>query len=146
MRQSPTFQFTKHYLEMVLVMLLGMGILGGLLLLVGTAFGLSPSELQDDYPGLFLTGMGLSMTAPMVWWMPLRGHSWPATWAMALAMILPTAAAILLLVTGALEDMHALLMIEHIAMFPAMLVAMLPYRAEFTHGSANVSGRQFAAG
>jgi hypothetical protein len=28
--------------------------------------------------------------------------------------------------------MHALLMIEHIAMFPLMLLAMVPYRAEFT--------------
>jgi hypothetical protein len=146
MRHSPTFQFAKHYMEMVLVMLLGMGILGGLLLLAAAALGPSPSELQDDYPGLFLAGMGISMAAPMVWWMPLRGHSWPATWAMALAMILPTVATLVFLATGLIEDLHALLMIEHIAMFPAMLVAMLPFRAEFTHGDATVSGRRSVAG
>ena len=54
-------------------------------------------------------------------------------------MTLPTAAALVFLVTGALTDLHALLMIEHIAMGPAMLVAMLPYSGEYTHPHAGVA-------
>jgi hypothetical protein len=130
-----TIQFAKHYLEMVLVMLAGMFVLGGALLAIAAALGASPNEIQDDAPGLFLTGMGFSMVAPMVWWMRRRGHSWAANRAMAAAMIAPTAATLVFLATGAITDLHSLLMIEHIAMFPAMLVAMLPYRAEFTHSA-----------
>ena len=44
-------------------------------------------------------------------------------------MILPTAATLAFLVTGAIADIHALLMIEHIAMFPLILLAMVPYRS-----------------
>ena len=54
-------------------------------------------------------------------------------------MTLPTAAALVFLVTGALTDLHALLMIEHIAMGPAMLVAMLPYSGEYTHSHAGAA-------
>ena len=130
--QDPRFVFARHYVEMVLVMLAGMFVLGGALLGIVALLGTAPDELRDDAPGLFLTGMGFSMTAPMVWWMRRRGHSWPATRDMAFAMILPTAATRVFLATGALEDIHALLMIEHIAMFPLMLLAMIPYRSEFT--------------
>jgi hypothetical protein len=83
--------------------------------------------------------MGLSMIAPMVWWMYFRGHSWEANRAMALAMIPPTAATRLFLATGALTDLDRLLHIQHVAMFPAMLMAMLPFRAEYTHGHARVA-------
>jgi hypothetical protein len=118
---------------MVLVMFAGMFVLGGPLLLGLTALGVSSSELQDTAPAVYLAGMGLSMTVPMVWWMQRRGHSWPANRAMATAMIAPTVATIALLGAGAVTDFHALMMIEHIAMGPAMLLAMLPFRAEFTH-------------
>jgi hypothetical protein len=38
-----------------------------------------------------------------------------------------------MLAAGAVTDFHALMMIEHIAMGPAMPLAMIPFRAEFTH-------------
>jgi hypothetical protein len=136
MSHNATLKFLKHYTEMVIVMLLGMLVIGGLLLLIAAGLGAGPDELRDDYPGLFLAGMGFSMAAPMAWWMHRRGHSREANGAMATAMIMPTAVTIVLLASGAMTDLHALLMIEHIAMFPLMLVAMLPYRAEFTHGQA----------
>jgi cytochrome bd-type quinol oxidase subunit 2 len=132
MTRSSTVKFAKHYVEMVLVMLAGMFVLGGALLLIAAALGASPDDLQEDAPGLLLLGMGFSMTAPMVWWMPRRGHTWAATRAMAVAMILPTAATILFLVTGAIDDLGTLFGIEHVAMFPAMFIAMLPYRTEYT--------------
>jgi hypothetical protein len=130
---SPTIQFARHYAEMVVVMLAGMFLLGGALLGIAAAVGMSAGELQEDTPGLALLGMGLSMTVPMVWWMRRRGHSWAANRAMALAMFLPALAMVALLASGAITDFDTLMGIEHSVMFPAMLVAMLPYRAEFTH-------------
>ena len=139
MTRNPKTLFAKHYVEMVLVMFAGMFVLGGALLLIAAGLGASPDELENDAPGLVLLGMGFSMTAPMVWWMHRRGHSWAANRAMALAMILPTAATLGFLVTGAIVDLDLLLGIEHIAMFPAMFVAMLPYRAEYTHAHAGAA-------
>jgi len=136
MTRRSKVQFAKHYVEMVLVMFAGMLVLGGALLLIVAALGTSPNELQEDAPALFLLGMGFSMTAPMVWWMQRRSHSWAATLTMALAMILPTIATIVFLATGAIEDLDTLLMIEHVAMFPAMFVAMLPFGSEYTHAQA----------
>ena len=126
MSGKQTIHFAKHYVEMVLVMLAGMFVLGGALLAIAGGLGASPDELQDDAPGLFLTGMGFSMVAPMVGWMRRRGHSWAANRAMAIAMILPTAATLVFLATGAITDLHSLLMIEHIGMFPAMLMKVFP--------------------
>jgi hypothetical protein len=134
--QDPRFLFARHYVEMVLVMFAGMFVLGGALLGIVAALGTAPDALQESAPALFLAGMGFSMTAPMVWWMRRRGHSWPATRDMAIAMILPTAATLVFLAAGAIEDLHALLMIEHVAMLPLMLLVMIPYRAEFTGGRA----------
>jgi hypothetical protein len=98
--------------------------------------GASPTELRDDAPAVLLLGMGVSMAAPMVWWMGRRGHSAPATRAMALAMFLPAVAMVAFLASGAITDFGTLMGIEHTVMFPAMLVAMLPYRTEFTHSPA----------
>jgi hypothetical protein len=139
MPRSSKVAFARHYVEMVLVMFAGMFVLGGALLLFAAALGASWTELKDDTPGLALGGMGFSMTAPMVWWMRRRGHTWVATRTMAIAMVLPTLVTLVLLATGANDDLHALFMIEHIAMFPAMLVAMLPYRAEYAHAYAGAS-------
>ena len=135
MTRSPIFQFTRHYSEMVLVMFAGMFVLGGALLLAAAGAGVGRVEFQTEAPALFLLGMGLSMTAPMVWWMRRRGHSRAANGAMASAMILPTLATIVLLASGAVTDLDTLLGIEHMAMFPAMLVAMLPFRSEYTHSN-----------
>ena len=46
-------------------------------------------------------------------------------------MLLPAAGALALYATGATTDSHALLMVEHTVMFPAMLVAMLVRRDEY---------------
>ena len=82
MTRSSKIVFAKHYVEMVLVMLAGMFVLGGALLLIAAGLGASWEELRADAPGLVLVGMGFSMTAPMVWWMHWRGHSWAANRAM----------------------------------------------------------------
>ena len=128
--RRPLVRFGLHYLEMVTVMFAGMGVLGGGLLLVATAFGFGASEISDHAPAAFVAGMGVSMTVPMVWWMRRRGHSTAANAAMAASMVITTSAAIALLPAGA--DLDASLMVQHTAMLPAMLVAMLPHRDDYT--------------
>ena len=131
-----TLQFAKHYAEMVLVMFAGMGVFFGVAVGLTAALGSGYDELREDAPAVILFGMGFGMTAAMVWWMDRRGHSWPANRAMALSMILPTLLSLGLLASGAVTDIDTLVTLEHMVMFPAMLAAMLPYRAEFTHRHA----------
>jgi hypothetical protein len=67
----------------------------------------------------------------MLMWMRHRGHGPRAMGEMAAAMAIPTAGVIALLAVG-IGDFHGLMMAEHIAMFPLMLVAMLLRREEYS--------------
>jgi hypothetical protein len=72
--------FIRHYLEMLVAMLLGMAILGLPASMALDALGMSSSELHDDAPALMLFGMAVTMTVPMVGWMSSPcsglGSSW----------------------------------------------------------------------
>ena len=114
-----TRTFLRHYLEMVVAMLLGMAVVLG---------GLAAAGVE-----LELLVMATSMTVPMVAWMRHRGHGWAPAAEMSGAMYAPTAAALVLLWTGLVEDEHGLLMIQHVAMFPLMFAAMLLRRDEYSH-------------
>lgn len=123
--------FVRHYVEMVIAMFAGMIVLGlpaeaGL-----RAIGSSSSDLQVEAPAVLFLGMALTMTVPMVAWMRYRGHDWRPCLEMSAAMFVPTFAAIALL--GAVDDFHALMMFEHVAMLIAMLGAMLARPAEYLH-------------
>jgi flagellar biosynthetic protein FliP len=121
---SPAGHFVRHYLEMVVAMLLGMAALG-----IAQALGL---DLGDDTT-VELVEMCVWMTVPMVAWMRYRhGHSWRVCNEMAAAMVIPTIGALVLHWAGAVDDGHALLMLEHTVMFPAMLVPMLLRRDGYT--------------
>lgn len=121
----PVRAFLRHYGEMVLVMLAGMFAYGAVLEIAGIEIAAQSAETR-------LLGMGLSMAVPMVPWMRYRGHGWAPTLEMTGAMIVPTAAAIVLLRAGLVEDLDALFAIEHTAMFVAMLVVMLARHGEYT--------------
>jgi hypothetical protein len=114
--------FIRHYVEMVIAMFVGMAVFG--------VAGMS--ALEDDAPAAALLVMATSMTVPMVAWMRHRRHGWAASMEMSAAMFVPTFAAIGLLAAGAVTDFHGLMMIQHVAMFPAMLLAMLLRRDEYT--------------
>ena len=129
---SSVRNFIRHYLEMVAAMFLGMVVLGVPALIVLGAFGIGRSELYDDAPTPALIGMAVTMTVPMIAWMRYRGHGWTPCADMAAAMFLPTLAVLVPLWAGLADDVHALMMVEHIAMGPAMLVAMLLRRHEYT--------------
>src|SRR3954454_23577782 len=137
--------FARHYAEMVLAMVLGMVVLGVPVGWALQAAGTSWSGLEADAPALMLLGMALTMTVPMVGWMRHRGHGWRAANEMSAAMLLPTAAVIGLLGTALVEDLGALLVLEHVAMLLAMLGAMLLRAAEYTgaaHGRARERARE----
>jgi len=126
-------RFALHYAEMVLAMFAGMGVYFVIALAASAAAGSGYGEFRESAPGLVLFGMGLGMTAAMVIWMRYRGHSWPANRAMALSMVIPTALVLALLGSGLETNVDTLVALEHVVMFPAMLVAMLAYRGEFAH-------------
>jgi hypothetical protein len=142
---ASTWSFARHYAEMLVAMVAGMLALG---LPAGAALellGVTTAELREDAPALLLLGMALTMTVPMVGWMRLRGHGWPAANEMAASMFVPTFAAIALRWGGVVEDVGSLLMIQHVAMLPSMLVAMLLRREEYTGGHAHGHGHDRAA-
>ena len=127
--RGPTGRFFMHYVEMLVAMFAGMLVLWMPLVALG----------RPDATELELLGMAFTMTVPMVAWMRYRGHGWAPAGEMTAAMFVPTFAAIGLLWAGLVEDGHAPMMIQHVAMFPAMLVAMLLRRSEYTGHAAAVS-------
>src|SRR5829696_1974367 len=96
------------------------------------AAGMTMSELHDDAPALMLLSMAVLMTVPMVAWMRHRAHRWTPSGEMAASMFLPTFAVIGLLAAGLIDDVMVLMTIEHVAMLPSMLVAMLLRRDEYS--------------
>ena len=118
----PLRHFIRHYAEMVVAMMLGMAVLG-----------VPAKAVYDvsDRPALLLVEMALTMTIPMVAWMRFRGHGWRQCNEMAASMLIPALGALALL-GGGLVTGSAALGIEHMAMLPSMLVAMLLRRDEYT--------------
>jgi hypothetical protein len=121
-RRGPITTFALHYLEMVVVMFLGMEILGAAVGRFADVTGTGPMLIE----------MGLTMTVPMVAWMRVRGHAWQPCLEMGASMVLPTLLTLGLLAAGVVEGAMSLMMILHGVMLPAMLVAMLLRRDEYT--------------
>jgi len=132
MLRSPAFTFARHYVEMVVAMLLGMFVLGGIGAVLLGQVGVDTGDWHADAPALMLSSMALTMTVPMVAWMRRRGHGWTPCWEMAASMVLPTLGAIALLGLALVEDGGTLMLIQHVVMFPAMFVVMLLRRDEYT--------------
>jgi hypothetical protein len=125
--QIGRWRFLRHYLEMVAAMLVGMVALGAALRGVLALAGL---ELPARYPALAALEMAATMAAGMVAWMRHRGHRWASTLEMAGAMFAPAIALSPLLWLGVIAG-DALLLLEHLAMFPLMFLVMLRRRAEY---------------
>jgi hypothetical protein len=120
--------FIRHYIEMVVAMLLGMFVLGWALRAGGTTM----MDWYDEATELAVLGMAVAMTVPMVAWMRYRGHGWTPAWEMSGSMFVPALAGLAFFWAGAIQDGGALMMLEHVAMFPAMLAVMLFRRAEYS--------------
>ncbi len=121
--------FTLHFVEMVVVMFIGMGIFSGLTALAYAAAG---SSLSEQSGALRIMLMGVNMAVPMALWMAFRGHSAGRNVEMAASMLVPSFAAAVLAWSGAVDTMTAM-GIQHIVMIPAMLGVMLWRYHEYAH-------------
>ena len=83
-------RFIGHFLEMIVVMSLGMAVFGAAFsALHDLLFGGDYAGAWRDHVVLAAFGMAFNMTVPMVLWMRYRGHSWERGGEMAVAMNLP---------------------------------------------------------
>lgn len=115
-------RFLWHYTEMVIAMMLGM-----LLGLLWSA--VLPEVTRLDVDTLI---MATDMTAGMVVWMKVRGHSWSSTAEMSGAMVAPFLILLVPYWFGALPG-HLLMSLGHPLMFIAMALAMLRRRHDYAH-------------
>ena len=115
-------RFALHYVEMVVVMVVGMEVLGLLVELVADIHRTGPMLIE----------MGVNMTIPMVAWMRFRGHAWQPCLEMGASMVVPTLATLAILGLGVVEGAGALMLILHAIMLPAMLAVMLLRRDEYS--------------
>jgi hypothetical protein len=113
----------RHYVEMVVVMFVGMAVLWTPASVVVNTDGTAPMLLT----------MAFTMTAPMIPWMRWRGHAWQPTLEMAGSMVVPTLAMLALLAADLVTDKGVRLGVEHAAMLAGMLVVMLARRDEYAH-------------
>ena len=128
--KRPTRHLVRHYVEMVIAMFVGMGVLAYPAQAATGAMGI------DDSPALMFLRMATTMTAPMVGWMLYRGHGWRANAEMSASMFVPTFAVIGLLWTDVLTHISVLMTIEHVAMLAAMAGVMLLRPAAYAHHDA----------
>ena len=127
-RRTERRNLVRHFVEMVLAMLVGMAVLGMVAGLICAALG--HSGFLTDHAGLRAWVMALNMTIGMAVWMRYRGHSWGAITEMGGAMFVPVAVLIVPYLAGAISA-AALLVGMHVLMLPAMVVAMLHRRGEY---------------
>ncbi len=118
--------FARHYLEMVIAMIVGMLALGAAAVGIDAATGL---ELRTG-PEATSLAMALAMAVAMVIWMRHRGHGWAGTLEMAGAMFAPAVALMPLLWLAAIGG-DTLLLLEHVVMLPLMYLVMNRRRSEY---------------
>jgi hypothetical protein len=96
-----------------------------------TAGGLGYENPWTQLPVMSSFVMAFNMTLPMALWMRHHHHPWRLIAEMAAAMFLPAIAAAGLYVAGAVSA-GSVMSISHVAMIPAMLVAMLYRYPDYT--------------
>lgn len=121
--------FVRHFVEMVVAMILGMAALGGLAYGLLSLVGLGDVDLR---PELELFVMVLNMSVGMGLWMRHRGHRWSSILEMSGAMFTPFLALFPLLWLDAIS-VDAMYGWGHVLMLPAMLGVMLRHRHEYAH-------------
>ncbi|GHH67253.1 hypothetical protein FHS35_009000 [Streptomyces umbrinus] len=121
-------RFARHYLEMVVAMVVGMLVLGaatrGVLALAGTELSASRN------PELASLEMAFDMSVGMAVWMRRRGHGWASTLEMCGAMFVPALALFPLLWLDVIAA-DSMIALEHLAMLPLMFLVMVRRRREY---------------
>jgi flagellar biosynthetic protein FliP len=129
-RRRERHNLVRHFIEMVLAMIVGMVVLGMAAALICAALG--QAGFLTDHAGLRSFVMVLNMSIGMAVWMRYRGHGWTPIGEMVGAMCLPWALLIGPYLGGAISA-GALLLGMHVLMFPAMIAAMFHRRDEYAH-------------
>ena len=129
--------FARHYLEMVITMVVGMTVLHPLWAVAFDAMGLPDALHHASVMALVMaTDMSLGMGA----WMRYRGHSWRSIVEMSATMYLPFAVFLPPVWAGAMSG-GAMITAGHLLMLPAMLALMLWRRDEYGHGGHSPASR-----
>jgi hypothetical protein len=118
----------RHFVEMVLAMMVGMAVLGAVVQVI--CAGLGHSGFFLDHPGLRAPLMAMNMSIGMAAWMWHRGHGWAPVAEMSAAMFAPLAVLIGPSWAGVLSG-DTLLGAMHVLMLPAMVIAMRHRRDEY---------------
>jgi flagellar biosynthetic protein FliP len=130
-RRAPAagaLRFARHYVEMVVAMVVGMMVLGAAVGAGASALGVSYS--RATHPEWGSVEMATTMSIGMVAWMLFRGHGWPSILEMTAAMYVAAAVAIVGLWLGLSAGAASVVM--HVLMLPLMALAMLRRRSEYT--------------
>lgn len=128
--RGPVWNFVQHLVEMTIAMFVGMFALGMPAEMLFTELGwtvLTDSTVPSTL--LMATYMSIGMAA----WMRFRGCGWPAIFEMSLAMYVPFVI-MYPFYWGGLASGMTVMMVGHILMVPAMVVAMLFRLNEYTGG------------
>ncbi|MBE1490019.1 hypothetical protein [Plantactinospora soyae] len=130
--------FLRHLAEMTVAMLLGMLLLGPVWEVIATGLGRADVLGRPDVDALV---MATNMTLGMSIWMRHRGHRWGPVAQMGAAMYVPFLLFLPAYWLGAVSG-EILLMAGHLLMLPAMVLAMLLRRDEYTrhHTTAAATG------
>jgi hypothetical protein len=129
-RGRQTLRFLRHFGEMVIAMLLGMGVFALVndAILIPMGFAYLSARFS---PEAYALAMAVSMSVPMVAWMRIRKHAWRLSMEMAAAMIVPI---VLLIAVCSIAHLPSTVLLTgtHILMLPAMLAVMLYRWRDYT--------------
>lgn len=125
----PWRRLSRHFVEMVAAMFIGMAVLGMAARLALALLG--HADLLDRLEARVVVMM-FSMGAGMTLWMYYRRHPWAGIVEMNAAMLLSFAVLLVPFWVGALPE-SAVLTAGHILMLPAMALVLLHRRAEYAN-------------
>ncbi|GHB65541.1 hypothetical protein GCM10010306_069080 [Streptomyces umbrinus] len=117
-------RFARHYLEMVVAMVVLGAATRGVLALAGTELSASRN------PELASLEMAFDMSVGMAVWMRRRGHGWASTLEMCGAMFVPALALFPLLWLDVIAA-DSMIALEHLVMLPLMFLVMVRRRREY---------------
>jgi hypothetical protein len=142
--RSSNGQFVRHFVEMIVAMIVGMAALGGL---VSGVLALLGHSGPIQYVELRALLMAAYMTVGMSLWMRHRGHDWPRISEMAGAMFGPFVLLLGPFWAGFISS-GGLLAGGHVLMLPFMLGVMLLHREEYSqdHRQHAVASPRLARG
>jgi hypothetical protein len=124
--------FWRHFVQMLIAMIVGMAVLGVPFRAILGALGYSWDEAVNRFPEIVCVVMTFDMGVGMVAWMRYRGHGWRASAEMTAAMYTATGTALAMFWMHIISS-DPLIGLMHVLMLPAMLIAMLSRREEYSY-------------